>query len=443
MIREKARIPAWTDRILRKGSNLRQLAYNLAPLRFSDHRPVYAIFECTVSIVNEKLRNKIGREIYERRKSEVGGDTANVGGDESEDEDLMGYDAIDPGLPPASSDRQKWWLENGKMARSTIIPPKPEGSAYQTILNPRRPANPYTPTDEPDWVNIPRSESRMSSFSSMSTSPYEHINHSMLLSSSAASSAPRRALPPPYDPAAFQAKVGRLQLNEDGKTPQADGPPPLPPPRRQTTMGAGSSASPATAVQQARKPLNRPASSLSASLASSVAQQAQQTQKPKAPPPVARKPAHLVAPVSPASSVSGSEATGKPEISFARLPELPRRSTGNVQSTLSNLSGGLSGLPPKNGIVKSDGNVAPQLPKRAASSANVVTASRIHPGGVGLVGLAGMERKSQLPERKPATTDSPAQKPAPPPPRRSPAVDLLADDGAKQVDGWEALKPTQ
>jgi hypothetical protein len=134
---EKARIPAWTDRILRKGSNLRQLAYNSAPLRFSDHRPVYAIFECTVSIVNEKRRDKISREIYERRKAELGGDTATLISHETDDEDLIGYDAIEPGLPPASSDRQKWWLESGKMARSSISPPKPEHPGSQTRLGQR------------------------------------------------------------------------------------------------------------------------------------------------------------------------------------------------------------------------------------------------------------------------------------------------------------------
>ncbi|KAJ4297134.1 Inositol-1,4,5-trisphosphate 5-phosphatase 1 [Collariella sp. IMI 366227] len=149
---EKARIPAWTDRILRKGPNLRQLAYNSAPLRFSDHRPVYAIFECGVNLVNEKLRDKISREIYERRKAEVGGETANLAENESDDEDLIGYDAIEPGLPPASSDRQKWWLENGKMAKSSISPPKPDNPMSQTILNPKRPTNPHMPTEEPDWL---------------------------------------------------------------------------------------------------------------------------------------------------------------------------------------------------------------------------------------------------------------------------------------------------
>lgn len=133
---EKARIPAWTDRVLRKGPNLRQLAYNCAPLKFSDHRPVYALFECQVSVVNEVVRDKISREIYLKRKNEVGDATANQHTEDTEDEDLIGYDAIEPGLPPASSDRQKWWLENGKPAQSTITAPKTMDGSTSTILNP-------------------------------------------------------------------------------------------------------------------------------------------------------------------------------------------------------------------------------------------------------------------------------------------------------------------
>ena len=190
---EKARIPAWTDRILRKGTILRNLVRNSAPLKFSDHRPVYATFECTASVVNAPLRDKIGREIYMRRKAEVGEGMANTNAEETDDEDLMGYDAIVPGLPPASSDRQKWWLDNGQLARSAISPPAPMDASQETVLNPKRPHNPFAPTDEPDWVSIP-SRSRLSSFSSMSTSPYEHINHSTVLSTSASSSVPRKPL---------------------------------------------------------------------------------------------------------------------------------------------------------------------------------------------------------------------------------------------------------
>lgn len=113
-VREKARIPAWTDRVLRKGDNLRQMNYSTASLRFSDHRPVYAIFQCTIRVVNESVKEGISREIYEKRRSEVGDVTANSKGIENDDDDVIGYVSIAPGLPPASSDRRKWWLDNRK-----------------------------------------------------------------------------------------------------------------------------------------------------------------------------------------------------------------------------------------------------------------------------------------------------------------------------------------
>lgn len=111
--REKARIPAWCDRILRKGEILKQINYTTAPLRFSDHRPVYATFQCTVSAVDGLRKEILGREIYANRRSEVGDTTANARNDDFDDDDILGYDSIAPELPPASSDRRKWWLDNG------------------------------------------------------------------------------------------------------------------------------------------------------------------------------------------------------------------------------------------------------------------------------------------------------------------------------------------
>ncbi|KAL2017890.1 hypothetical protein VTK56DRAFT_1546 [Thermocarpiscus australiensis] len=445
---EKARIPAWTDRILRKGSNLRQLAYNSAPLCFSDHRPVYAVFECTVNVVNEKVRDKISREIYERRKAEVGGDTANLAGVESDEEDLIGYDAIEPGLPPASSDRQKWWLENGKMARSSISPPMPDTPAQQTILNPKRPVNPYAPTDEPDWVNVPRSESRLSSFSSISTSPYEHVNHSMLLSSSASTSAPRK-LPPPYDPSALPAKVGRLQITEDQKAPQTEGTAaPPPPPRRRTTVDAGTATNvPASAVSQKRKPVDK---MTPAPPGPKPTGSQQQPAKHKIPPPVAKKPAHLATPVTPASSILSGLA------SDAANPRGPETPSSKPPRSLSNANvSSHSSLPIKNGRVDTE-TPPPHPPRRSNASASMATAQgrRAPAGGIPLAGLATQERKPLLPARKPSAAAVPAaqnskqQAPPPPPPapRRTttptPAVDLLGDDGAAEVGGWEALKPS-
>lgn len=67
-----------------------------------------------MSAVDEVRKEILAREIYEKRKSEVGDTTANAISDELDDEDIIGYESIAPELPPASSDRRKWWLDNGK-----------------------------------------------------------------------------------------------------------------------------------------------------------------------------------------------------------------------------------------------------------------------------------------------------------------------------------------
>lgn len=114
--REKARIPAWCDRILRKGSKLKQIDYATAPLRFSDHRPVYATFECTISNVDERRKEELSRTLYEKRKQSIAGSSAAM---EHIDEDVVGYRSVAAGLPPASSNRRKWWLDNGTTRSKT------------------------------------------------------------------------------------------------------------------------------------------------------------------------------------------------------------------------------------------------------------------------------------------------------------------------------------
>lgn len=113
--REKARIPAWCDRVLRKGDTLKQTSYTTAPLNFSDHKPVSATFQCTVTDIDETKKNELSHSIYAKRRLDVGDITANARNDDVDDEDLIGYDSIAPELPPASSDRRKWWLDNGKL----------------------------------------------------------------------------------------------------------------------------------------------------------------------------------------------------------------------------------------------------------------------------------------------------------------------------------------
>ncbi|ELR01774.1 hypothetical protein GMDG_00874 [Pseudogymnoascus destructans 20631-21] len=153
---EKARIPAWTDRILRKGGNIRQTAYHSADLRYSDHRPVFATFECTVTIIDESRRAALSRQTFARRRaadstprplSVVGGARME---NESSDEDPP-YDPVEPGLPAASSDRRKWWIDSGHPARSALEPPE-----RGMLPNPARPSNPWQQSEEEEWVYVER-----------------------------------------------------------------------------------------------------------------------------------------------------------------------------------------------------------------------------------------------------------------------------------------------
>lgn len=444
---EKARIPAWTDRILRKGTNLRQLSYNSAALKFSDHRPVYATFECTAHIVNEPLRDKISREVYVRRKAEVGEGTANANTEETDDEDLIGYDAIEPGLPPASSDRQKWWLDNGKLARSTMTAPKAIDASQETILNPNRPHNPFAPTEEPDWVSIP-SRSRLSSFSSMSTSPYEHINHSTVLSTSAFSSGQRK-LPPAYDPSALPAKLGRLNLDREKNHGREETPPPPPPrktgtpnqsmPRTQTMPVSEMQRSLRKAVAKPDPPRRR---------GSTASQASQQSARNKVPPPVAKKPTHLAAasPTIGSPNVPSSETHSTFNGDAKTEPLFPRRSSTAVQSPHSAqrgqsfFDGPRDSNSPRNSTSAFGRELAdtpPQLPRRVGTG---LTKSdrQSATGSVGLVGLSSStDGRPKPPPRKPVADTREAI-----PSRSKAQTDLLGDDLGLEMSGWEALKPS-
>lgn len=119
---DKSRIPAWCDRVLRRGDNLRQISYTTAPLRFSDHRPVFATFQCSVIHFDELVKESLSHDIYTKRKSDVGKTTTDTRDDAVDDEDLIGYESIAPELPPASSDRRKWWLDNGGKLLYMYVP---------------------------------------------------------------------------------------------------------------------------------------------------------------------------------------------------------------------------------------------------------------------------------------------------------------------------------
>ncbi|PLB54305.1 DNase I-like protein [Aspergillus steynii IBT 23096] len=145
---EKARIPAWCDRVLWRGTNLHQVNYKAADLRFSDHRPVWATFLCEISTVDETAKSELRRSLYYQKRSNSGdlvacsGETFGLS-----DEELTRFDPIMPGLPPASSDHQKWWLDHGAPVKSTVKPPDVE----YTLSSYRR-SNPFSSSSNSNWV---------------------------------------------------------------------------------------------------------------------------------------------------------------------------------------------------------------------------------------------------------------------------------------------------
>lgn len=282
---------------------------------------MYATFDCTVSIVDEKRREAISKELYERRKADIGDTTAHIAdGAESEDEDLLGYDAVEPGLPAASSDRQKWWLDNRQPAKANVQMPNGR-NGQPMVLNPNRPSNPFGATNEPDWVSVPRpSASPSPSASIVSGSPYGRT--SVRRSQSAASNASSgRRLPPPFDPSKLPAKVGQhAAISEDG-------PPPPPPPRR-ATAGMSATNTSAESRGQPHSQALPPRPGSSASQASRASSQAKTSATKSPPPPVAKKPAHLAGSSPVMRSTSTQQPARKP-VAGSGLPRRPVQDAGN------------------------------------------------------------------------------------------------------------------
>lgn len=86
---EKSRTPAWTDRVLFKGSDIRILEYGRGNQVMSDHRPVKAMFKVPIALFDQEAKNKIDSSLRQKRGS--GGSLA------------------PSSLPPPSTDSVKWW----------------------------------------------------------------------------------------------------------------------------------------------------------------------------------------------------------------------------------------------------------------------------------------------------------------------------------------------
>ncbi|KAK9887346.1 hypothetical protein WA026_022016 [Henosepilachna vigintioctopunctata] len=64
---EKARPPAWTDRILYRGKGIYQQKYRShMELRISDHKPVSALFKSEISVINQAKYRKVHEELLKR-----------------------------------------------------------------------------------------------------------------------------------------------------------------------------------------------------------------------------------------------------------------------------------------------------------------------------------------------------------------------------------------
>lgn len=61
---EKARVPAWTDRVLYAGSGITIADYDRAELMSSDHKPVKALFQMELTIINRTARDSIEQQLY-------------------------------------------------------------------------------------------------------------------------------------------------------------------------------------------------------------------------------------------------------------------------------------------------------------------------------------------------------------------------------------------
>ena len=141
-------------------------------------------------------------------------------------------------MPPASSDRRKWWLDNGLPARSTVKPP-----SNRDAPNPARPSNPYTPSPEPDWVRVEKPEAPPSRPSSV----YSNISQSTVARSETTKgdAVPPRKLPP----------SSIASSKQDSLAPEK-------PPRPATFDGASSSDGKVHLKQTLRKPAPPPKPSL-------------------------------------------------------------------------------------------------------------------------------------------------------------------------------------
>ncbi len=109
---EKARVPAWTDRVLYRPQNLTLRKYSRAELKTSDHRPVFALFSGDVRSIDRAKRQRI----YDELLSQIA-----PGRKVARQFKVAEESASD--LPYPSSEDFQWWKESSQARRAP--PPRP------------------------------------------------------------------------------------------------------------------------------------------------------------------------------------------------------------------------------------------------------------------------------------------------------------------------------
>lgn len=139
---EKSRIPAWTDRVLYRGTGLDLAVYNRAELKQSDHRPVYAVFHATVRMIDVAKRNALQAQLLASVTRTTPG--------QSLDEKLAALSfkpektgiartPPPPPAPPRLPERPRW---------NSLGPPEGILTASKPALPPRQPKDPFDSDDD-------------------------------------------------------------------------------------------------------------------------------------------------------------------------------------------------------------------------------------------------------------------------------------------------------
>lgn len=180
---EKSRIPAWTDRILSKGSVLEQKAYqSIKEVKFSDHRPVFGIFEAKVVVLDENLKLSLINSIYARLKKQLEkydiqerllildlAEKELISSSRKEkkkiniskthhvpiltdDSKILGadeiylkqyYDSKNQKLPPPSDFYHKWWI--GEASKPAVVDINVDSKEF--LINLNKASNPFEDTE--------------------------------------------------------------------------------------------------------------------------------------------------------------------------------------------------------------------------------------------------------------------------------------------------------